>query len=769
MRALAWFGSPLLSFLVFASFSAGAFGQVPTDVQEPGTQPGEVSGIETVDKCNNCHGGYDVSAEPWHLWAGGMMSHATRDPIFWATVAVAEDTFGGAGDLCLRCHTPDGWLGGRSVPTDGSALGPGDANGVSCDACHRMTNPDRSEHLGVQVAPFLANDELNPATGYYGSGMYVIWNASSKLGPYADAQPKHQWLPSSFHRDARFCGTCHDVSNPVVGDLAHNNGAQVPLQPGTFSGVPGAPVNLKAAFNNFPFQYGVVERTFSEHQSSAFATLLVSQYPSLPADLRAGAIETAWQAALAGGVNGNYADGTPRSFTCQTCHMRPTTGYGANKPGIPLRPDLPTHDQTGGNAWTPQTIQYLDAQGKLVIGGGLTAAEQQALQDGSLRAIDNLQQAAALEVAGNTVRVINLTGHKLISGFPEGRRMWLRVTWRDGAGQVVRQDGAYGPLQVVLQGQLLAVDTILDPESPHTRIYQAHYAMTEEWASQLVSLGFPASLPLSFDRITGAVTKTLGQLAAQPSGSHHETFHFVINNMVAYDNRIPPYGFSFDQASARNALPVPASQYGDPGPGGVFDYFDVVDLDPPAGAESAVIELLYQSTSWEYVQFLRLANQGGVPHLASTGQNLLDAWLNTGMAAPIVMETATWTAPFDPWTDLGSGLAGTNGVPTLAGIGGLVGGEPVTLILDNALENTTANLIVGLAALHAPFYGGTLVPRPDLLILGFPTGAGGGVTLGATWPTGLPSGFSFYFQYWISDPAAPQGLAASNALRAATP
>jgi hypothetical protein len=42
------------------------------------------------------------------------------------------------------------------------------------------------------------------------------------------------------------------VSNPAVGDLAHNNGAQLPLAPGSFSGVPGAPVTEKAAFKNFP-------------------------------------------------------------------------------------------------------------------------------------------------------------------------------------------------------------------------------------------------------------------------------------------------------------------------------------------------------------------------------------------------------------------------------------------------------------------------------------------------------------------------------------
>ena len=36
------------------------------------------------------------------------------------------------------------------------------------------------------------------------------------------------------------CGTCHDVSNPAVGDLAHNWGTQeVGLEPGTYTNVSG--------------------------------------------------------------------------------------------------------------------------------------------------------------------------------------------------------------------------------------------------------------------------------------------------------------------------------------------------------------------------------------------------------------------------------------------------------------------------------------------------------------------------------------------------
>jgi hypothetical protein len=166
--------------------------------------------------------------------------------------------------------------------------------------------------------------------------------------------------------------------------------------------------------------------------------------------------------------------------------------------------------------------------------------------------------------------------------------------------------------------------------------------MTQEWAASLIALGYSTTLPLSYDRISGAVDYTLGGLASQAPGTYHETFHFVLNNHVSKDNRIPPYGYRYDEARRRNALPVPASQYGDPGSGGIYNYWDEFALNPPIGAVSADINLLYQGTSWEYVQFLYLANNGQNAFLADEGANMLDAWRNTGMAAPYVMAAATW-------------------------------------------------------------------------------------------------------------------------------
>lgn len=618
----------------------GAATVVPNEIQQPGSQPGEVGNLESPDKCDNCHGGYNQAVEPAFNWRGSMMANAGRDPIFWATLAIAEQDFDGSGDLCIRCHSTGGWYAGRSTPTDGSGLAAGDADGVECDNCHKMTDTNNAEHLGVMKAPFIANDEKNPATGYYGSGMESLSGGSAKLGPYSDAAARHQFLPSKFHRDVDYCGTCHDVSNPAVGDLAHNNGAQVPLAPGTFSGVLGSPVDGKAAFNNFPYQYGVVERTYSEYYSGALSKTLVSNYASLPADLKAGAVKAAFDSSA-----GNYKDGSARYFSCQTCHMRAVTGYGANKAGIPLRSDLPLHDMTGGNYWMPDVIKYQNAQGTLRLGGGLTALQLSALDAGKLRAQQQLNLAASLKVSGNTLTVTNLTGHKLISGYPEGRRMWLNIKWYGNANNLLREDGKY---DIVTSINGIPVKSILDLNDPNTKIYEAHYGMTQEWANQLLGLGYPTTLPLSFNRVDGAVNYTLGDLAAQTSGTYHETFHFVLNNTVAKDNRIPPYGFKYDDARTRNALPVPAAQYGGGTSGGTYNYWDEFTLNPPIGAAYAEIKLLYQPTSWEYVQFLYLANNGQNVFLAQEGLNLLNAWIATGMAEPYVMSSASWGTPPAP-------------------------------------------------------------------------------------------------------------------------
>ncbi len=614
----------------------------PTDVQLPGTQPLQATLLGSVTSCGGCHGYYNQAVEPFDNWMGSMMAQASRDPVFWASLAVAEGDFTGAGHFCIRCHSPRGWHEGRATATDGSGLSPTiDVDGVECAICHNLVNPNGLEHPGVQSAPYIANSGTTPPVGWYGSGMQVLAGNQVRYGPYANTTAAHAWSQSLFHRSSDFCGTCHDVSNPFTGDLAPGNGALTPLAPGQYSGVAGSPVAGKAAFKNAPFAYGIVERTYSEHKASPLSTTPISSYATLPNDLKRGAIARARDQAMLAGTGGNYADNTPCTFTCQSCHMEPVVGEGVGFGMGPLRYDLPLHDLTGGNTWVPSAIQWLDSQvpSLLRVGAGLSAGQTAAMNRGVLRARATLQRAGALDITGNTLRVTNLTGHKLISGYPEGRRMWLRTRWRDEQNQLLREDGTYGSFTTTVGGQPYTVSSITDPNA---HVWQTKLGITQDWALQLLLLGVPATTPLSFDRVTGNVTMTLIQLAALPPGSAHETFHFLLNNQVVADNRIPPWRMDRNAATLRNALPVPATQYGNPAAGGFYEHWEDVPLSPPAGATRADVELLYQTSSWEYIQFLRLANPGTSPFLVTAGQELFDAYRNTGGSAPEVMKTARW-------------------------------------------------------------------------------------------------------------------------------
>ncbi len=167
--------------------------------------------------------------------------------------------------------------------------------------------------------------------------------------------------------------------------------------------------------------------------------------------------------------------------------MQPVEGQVAGFPGgRPVRNDLPLHDLTGGSYWVPQAIEYLDGLAALRLGGGLSTQQISAMQAGAQRARGQLEPAASPRVTGDVLKVINLTGHKLISWHPEGRRMWLNTKWYDTEHSLLREDGAYKPL---VDGNGNPV-TILDPfdnttpiqvrslrnlRDSNNRIYEAHY------------------------------------------------------------------------------------------------------------------------------------------------------------------------------------------------------------------------------------------------------------------------------------------------------
>jgi hypothetical protein len=633
----------------------GAWEAVPVKNDQlvfmPGSQPGSVK-LESAQRCDNCHGGYNPAVEPAHNWRGGMMSQAARDPLWAACLTVAlQDSIWAlgnpnAGDLCIRCHTPTGWLGGHSDPPNLTALSGSDFEGVSCDACHRMVDPFHglqqtrdlvleTNSVAIAEAGKTAAQDLNvlgPLAQFDGtpffnrttnlptqygngewpnyveatSGQYVVDPTSPKRAPRWDADPKHQWYYSRHHQTKYMCATCHDVSNPVLGRVLSED--------------------LKLPEKQAAASYAHVERTFSEFMASAYGQpggAVASETLNLPPGTM---------------VN-----------KCQDCHMRDVSGVAANKSGLKTRTDLALHDQTGGNTWisgilasvdqsnssTYDPYNYAILSGTKYPGAKVDVAGVQkygaALVAGQARALQQLQMAARLtaETDGESnliLRIHNHTGHKLISGFPEGRRMWLNVRFYNAAGQLIGEENPYAPLVVTADAQ-------------GNKQYGSGGVLTRTRDDLVYEASFTSDL----------------------TGEDH-SFHFVLGTERKKDNRIPPRGYNVSLASSRLAAPVwngadapnyfSAAEYS----GG----YDEVSLGKPTGTARWEASLYYQTTSKEYIEFLRDEINGtggtlglpapsgvGAAYIAQTdpyfstlkdwGRAIWDLWLHNGGSAPILM------------------------------------------------------------------------------------------------------------------------------------
>jgi hypothetical protein len=543
-------------------------GSVPTTINDfflPGSQPLESGTFVNPDQCDNCHGNYNENVEPDFNWKGSMMSQAQRDPLYLACLTIANQDAPEVGDLCIRCHTPKGWLEGRSEPTDGSALTIDDRKGITCHFCHKMIAPTS---VGINPYPndLLYITEIGNIPSTYNidqlylpgitsipettaNGSYVCDDVDRRRGPYFDPQANHDTPYSPFHSDSKLCGTCHDVSNPVYETVRDLEGNIIGYQLGEFD-------QPAASFN--PYDMFPVERTFSEWSVSEYNT--------------------------PGGFSGTYFGGN-KTFvsSCQDCHMRDVTGKGCNKQYAPVRDDLPLHDMTGGNTFISTLIE-------LIYPG---ETDPVAISAAVVRARDMLQHAASMDIqvdqfsAEVSVTITNETGHKLPSGYPEGRRIWINLkAWNSVTAQSF-ESGYYD-----------AATGVLDEVG--TKIYQIKPGL---------SPGIAAALDL-------------------PAGP---SFHFVLSDTIYSDNRIPPRGFNNANFDSIQSPPV-AYTYED------GQYWDETIYQLPFIPDSVEVSLFYQTTTKEYVEFLRDENVTN-----SAGQLMYDLWDQNGKSHPELMNYVTWS------------------------------------------------------------------------------------------------------------------------------
>ncbi len=111
---------------------------------------------------------------------------------------------------------------------------------------------------------------------------------------------------------------------------------------------------------------------------------------------------------------------------------------------------------------------------------------------------------------------------------------------------------------------------------------------------------------------------------------------------------------------------------------------------------------------------------------------------------------------------LGSALAGSAGEPELS-ITQV--GDRLQLELSSALADASVLLVAGLTRADRPMFGGTVVPTPSVIRpLGTTDGAGQLLTAIRLPPSSAP-GDTLYMQLWVEDPAAIEGLAATEGWR----
>ena len=395
---------------------------------------------------------------------------------------------------------------------------------------------------------YITNIDSVPA--YIANGMFVVDDVDMRRGPYFDDRANHGSLYSPYFKDSDLCGTCHDVSNPAFDRV-----------PGSYTDfVPNAFDTPHPTFN--PHGMVPVERTYSEWLMSAYNS----------------------DTGITGSPFGGNLDAVS---SCQDCHMMDRTGKGCNKQNAPTRDDIGIHDFMGGNTFVPKIID-LAFPGEDV---------EQEHQDSAIsRALFMLEHAATMSVGFDVstmtaqVEIINETGHKLPTGYPEGRRMWinLRATALDTT--LVYESGYYD------------MDSALLVHDPDIKIYETK----------------------------PGISYSLSPIVGIPAGP---SFHFVLNDTIYKDNRIPPRGFTNANFESVLAQPV-AYSYAD------SQYWDITDYTLPFYPDTIEATLYYQTTSREYVEFLQDEN-----YTDDWGDIMMNLWLNNGKSEPAVMQKSIWTAP----------------------------------------------------------------------------------------------------------------------------
>ncbi|MDG2423283.1 MAG: multiheme c-type cytochrome [Phycisphaerales bacterium] len=522
----------------------------PMQMQEFEIAPFSCAGCHLFEDDNNP----DIQTGPMNLWAASMMAQSVRDPIWQAAVTIANQDADFSGEYCMRCHTPTGWGSGRS--TNGvleDLLDPDDYDGVNCNFCHRMVDPIASEENPTEdelILQDLIDAGTYPDPDQPGNGRFIFDPVDTRRGPLDDVlynmHGASEIKVSPFHLDSAQCAACHDLSNPAF--ERQEDGTYLLTDFDTAH-------PTQNTYDMMPEQ-----RTYSEWLASKFADGGV-QFDD-------------------GRFGGEHPTGLMQS--CQDCHMPKASGANCAfwyLPDVGHRKSLSLHHFTGANSWVLGAVKELYEPQH-------TSLTEQSVSDAKDRTVALMQAASDMDVTQEdailNIRITNWSGHKLPTGYPEGRRMWVNVKFYDDSDTLIEEIGEYD-----------YTTAELDVEG--TKIYE----------------------------MLRGIDANVAAATGLPEG---ETLHLVLANEILKDNRIPPVGFTNAGFEGIRAAPVNYTYADD-------QHWDDTAASIPAGATKAVVGLLHQTTTKEYIEFLRDNN-----HTDLKGQIAYDAWVDHGKSAPVTMD-----------------------------------------------------------------------------------------------------------------------------------